>query len=70
MSPAGGLLSALEREDIAAVALALPEGWIVQLEPPHGQMAITPRVGAPQYVACWSADRESRRMTRHRLRPR
>lgn len=48
-------LSDLEADDVKAIALALPTSWQVAIEPPHGQLAISPRNGAKRFHRCWVA---------------
>ncbi len=45
-------LSALEVTDLTTVALGLPDTWVATLEPPYGQLAITPNVGRRIHLRC------------------
>jgi hypothetical protein len=47
--------------------MGLPADWLVQIEP-NGQLAITPREGAPYYTAAWYADPALRVVRRRHLR--
>lgn len=57
-------LSDLERECLAAIALALPASWVVSVEPPHGQVAITPVLERHRFHRCWVASGSQRRIFR------
>lgn len=57
-------LSDLERECLAAIALALPASWVVTIEPPHGQIAITPVAERNRFHRCWVASGSQRRIFR------
>lgn len=57
-------LSALEQECLAAIALALPASWVVTIEPPHGQVAITPVAERNRFHRCWVASGSQRRIYR------
>ena len=57
-----------EVEALAAIALALPEGWIVAVLAPNGQVAIGPDNEVPYHVRCWQADGRTRRIRRQPLR--
>lgn len=57
-------LSDLERECLAAIALALPASWVVTVEPPHGQLAITPVAERHRFHRCWVASGHERRIYR------
>jgi hypothetical protein len=59
---AGVRPSSFEASELAATAQALPPDWLVQIES-GGQLAITPRDGAPYFTACWVAD-PARRVVR------
>lgn len=59
-------LSALEAAQLASVARELPDGWILQIEAPYGQVAITPRDEAPYHVRCWVSDPALQRTYRRR----
>lgn len=65
-SPAGARPSKFEAAQLGETALALPDGWIVQIEP-NGQLAITPGVNAPYYTAAWYADPKLRCVRRRCL---
>lgn len=65
-------LSDLERECLAAIALSLPASWVVTIEPPHGQVAITPVAERHRFHRCWVASGSQRRVFRDdalRIRP-
>jgi len=62
-------LQALEAAQLADTAKALPASWVVQIEAPYGQLAITPRDGAPIHVRCWVADPVARVVRRTRWQP-
>jgi len=53
-------LSDLETADVIATARALPTGWVVTIEPPYGQLAIHPRIGAHRYRRCWVGSPDTR----------
>lgn len=57
-------LSDLEKECLAAIALALPASWVVSVEPPHGQVAITPVAERNRFHRCWVASGHQRRIWR------
>jgi hypothetical protein len=57
-------LSELEAECLAAIALALPASWVVSVEPPHGQLAITPVAERHRFHRCWVASGHERRIYR------
>lgn len=57
-------LSDLEAECLAAIALALPASWVVTIEPPHGQVAITPVAERSRFHRCWVASGSQRRIYR------
>ena len=57
---AGGSFDALEVSQLAATAEALPDGWIVQVTPPAGQLCMLPRRYARAYHRCLVADGELR----------
>jgi hypothetical protein len=57
-------LSDLERECLAAIALALPASWVVTIEPPHGQVSITPVAERHRFHRCWVASGSQRRIFR------
>jgi len=42
---------------------------VLQVEAPYGQLAITPRDGAPIHVRCWVADPVARVVRRTRWLP-
>lgn len=52
-SAASEPLSEAEREQLRDIALALPAAWVVSLEPPFGQVAISPTRERPRYHRCW-----------------
>lgn len=54
---------------LAALALALPASWVVCVEPPHGQIAITPVAERHRFHRCWVADGHQRRIFRDDGRP-
>jgi hypothetical protein len=51
-------ISPADALDLAAIAQALPVGWVVQVTPPHGQLSMLPRRYAYAYHRCYVADRE------------
>lgn len=55
-------LSDLERECLAALALSLPASWVVVIEPPYGQVAITPVKERHRHHRCWVASGSQRRI--------
>lgn len=57
-------LGSEEVKSLAALALALPHGWVVVVEPPYGQLAITPRVGRRRFHRAWVASGDGRRIYR------
>jgi hypothetical protein len=57
-------LSDLEREALAAIALALPASWVVTVEPPHGQVSISPVMERNRFHRCWVASGSQRRIYR------
>jgi hypothetical protein len=58
-----------EVEALAAIALALPDGWIVAVLAPDGQLAIGPENEIPYHTRCWSASPATRRIRRRPWRP-
>lgn len=57
-------LSDLETADVIAIARALPLDWQVAIEPPFGQVSISPRQGARRFHRCIVASRSIGRITR------
>ncbi len=57
-------LSDLEKECLAAIALALPASWVVTVEPPYGQLSITPVAERHRFHRCWVASGSQRRIYR------
>lgn len=57
-------LSDLEAECLAAIALALPASWVVTVEPPYGQLSITPVAERHRFHRCWVASGSQRRIYR------
>lgn len=57
-------LSDLEKECLAAIALALPASWVVTVEPPYGQVSITPVAERNRFHRCWVASGAQRRIFR------
>jgi hypothetical protein len=55
---AARLLNEVETLDLAAIARSLPAGWVVAIEPPHGQLTIRPRSYLEVAVRCHVADAE------------
>lgn len=55
-------LSDLEAECLAAIALALPASWVVTIEPPNGQVAITPVAERHRFHRCWVGSGAQRRI--------
>lgn len=49
---------------LAATALSLPASWVVCVEPPHGQLSITPVSERHRFHRCWVADGAQRRIYR------
>jgi len=47
-----------EALELAATARALPDGWIVMVTPPHGQLVMLPRRYAHAHHRCWVSDGE------------
>lgn len=45
-------------EALREIALALPDGWIVQVTGPHGQLVMLPRQYAHAHHRLLAADRE------------
>jgi len=48
--------------DLADTALRLPTSWVVTIEPPFGQLAITPVRQRPRFHRCWVASGAERRI--------
>jgi hypothetical protein len=48
-------LSDLECAQLREIALALPTDWVVQILPPHGQLAICPAWQRRIHHRCWTA---------------
>lgn len=57
-------LSDLEKECLAAIALSLPASWVVTVEPPYGQVSITPVAERHRFHRCWVASGSQRRIFR------
>lgn len=57
---AGGSFDPFEVSQLAATAEALPDGWIVQVTPPHGQLCMLPRRYARAHHRCLIGDGELR----------
>jgi len=57
-------LDAVEVESLVELARGLPDGWIVMVTPPHGQLVMLPRRYAYAYHRCYVADRELSRVYR------
>lgn len=57
-----------EIEALATLALALPDGWIVAILAPNGQVAMGPDSEIPYHTRCWEADPLRRRIRRRPLR--
>lgn len=57
-------LGTQEAEDLIAIAKALPPTWAVIIEPPHGQLAITPLRSRHRFHRCWVASLSLGRVTR------
>lgn len=51
-------LDAGEAADLVELARALPDGWVVMVTPPHGQLVMLPRRYAHAHHRCYVADRE------------
>lgn len=58
------LLSDLEAESLAAIALSLPASWVVTVEPPYGQLSMTPVAERHRFHRCWVASGSQRRIYR------
>lgn len=58
VASAASVLQDVEVDDLIAVARALPDGWVVQITPPHGQLVMLPRSYAHAFHRCVVADRE------------
>lgn len=61
---AASSLSSSEAYDLKVLALALPESWAVQIEPPYGQLALVPLSSRRRYHRCWVASRRIGRIVR------
>lgn len=57
-------LHALEADALKAIALALPETWCVVVEPPYGQLAITPIAERRRFLRAWLASSAWGKITR------
>jgi hypothetical protein len=57
-------LSALEAADLAWIATALPPDWVVTVEPPFGQLAISPANERRRHHRCWVASPRNRTIFR------
>ncbi len=57
-------LSDLEKECLAAIALAIPASWVVTVEPPFGQLSIAPVTERHRFHRCWVASGSQRRIYR------
>ncbi len=72
--PEGGVASVAsvllpeEIEALATIALALPDGWVVAILAPHGQVAIAPDAEMPYHTRCWQADRRRRTVRKQPFR--
>jgi hypothetical protein len=53
-----------EVEQITAMAVGLPDSWVVCIEPPFGQMSISPGTERKIRHRCWVASPASRRIFR------
>ena len=62
-------LSVLEAHELGETAMALPDGWVVTVEAPYGQLALVPAANVRWHTGCFVADRRSRRVTRLPWRP-
>lgn len=69
MPSAARLLLPEEAAELGATAVNLPDGWTVTIEPPHGQLALTPPGLRYRAVGCYIVDRERRVVTRERWHP-
>ncbi len=58
VASAASVLDDREVSDLIALARALPDGWVVQITPPHGQLVMLPRRYAHAFHRCVIADRE------------
>jgi hypothetical protein len=59
-------LQAFEVQQLADTARALPAGWVVAVEAPHGQLALLPRDGLHRQSLTWVADGEASKCYRQR----
>lgn len=48
-------LSISEQRDLVALAKSIPSTWAVVVEPPYGQLAITPLAERKRFHRCWVA---------------
>ena len=60
VASAASVLRFHERVDLGVLAAALPEGWCAVVEPPYGQLCITPIAGYRFPRFCWAASRDGR----------
>lgn len=58
VASAASVLQPEEVADLIAIARELPDGWVVQITPPHGQLVMLPRHYAHAFHRCVVADRE------------
>ncbi len=58
VASAASVIQPDEVRQLVDLARALPDGWIVQITPPHGQLVMLPRRYAYAYHRCVVADRE------------
>ena len=62
-------LSAFEAQQLGATASNLPSDWLLTVEAPYGQLAISPRDEARLHVRCWVADPRTRTCRRAKSAP-
>jgi hypothetical protein len=62
-------LTALEAQQLGATAKALPDGWVVHVEAPHGQLALVPARDIVWQVGTWFADKRIGACRRTPYRP-
>lgn len=57
-------LSRSEQADLVALGRSLPAGWVVTIEAPYGQLALTPAGAERRHVRCFIVDADRRVITR------
>jgi hypothetical protein len=58
-----------EARELGETARALPDGWVVAIEAPYGQLAILPAPHVRHSVGCWVADKATSSCRRIAWRP-